>query len=392
MARVVAPDLVSLRKFVAPEFIFGVGAMGLFERYLVNLDVRRPFLVSDPGVHAAGWTQVVVEGIERQGLAYTLFEDVTPNPKDYEVAAGVERFRANRCDGIVVVGGGSPIDCAKGIGILASNGGEITDYEGVDTISSPIPPLLCIPTTAGSSADVSQFAIITHTVQQRKLAIVSKAVVPDASLVDPQTTLTMDHDLTAATGLDALSHALESLASNASSSITDVHALRAIQLIAATLPQVLERPDDLELRTRQMAASLHAGLAFSNASLGIVHAMAHALGGLHGMAHGFCNALLLNACIRFNFRAAAEKYRRALSVLDLPISGDDAADCATLTERLGRIGPRRWDINPLHGPVFDEATVKALAERAAADVCLLTNPRQASVSDIVGLYREVLPR
>jgi alcohol dehydrogenase class IV len=391
MLRVFEPDLVSLRKFVAPEFIFGVGAMGLFDRFLANLGVRRPLLVSDPGVHAAGWTQVVAEGIKKQGLSYTLFEGVTPNPKDHEVAAGVECFRANRCDGIVVVGGGSAIDCAKGIGILASNGGEIGDYEGVDTIASPIPPLLCIPTTAGSSADVSQFAIITHTSQRRKFAIVSKAVVPDVSLIDPQTTLTMDHDLTAATGVDALSHALESLASNASSSITDVHALRAIELIAGTLPALIERPDDLELRTRQMAASLHAGLSFSNASLGIVHAMAHAMGGLYGMAHGFCNSALLNTCVRFNFPSAAGKYRKALAALNVPVSGDDAADCATLTERLGKLVPERWDHNSLAGPVFDAATVQALAERAAADVCLLTNPRQASVAEIAGLYREVLP-
>lgn len=392
MFRVLEPDLGSLRKFVAPEFIFGVGAMGLFERFLSNLGVRRPLLVSDPGVHAAGWTQVVVARLEKQGLAYTLFEDVTSNPKDHEVAAGVGRFGANRCDGIVAVGGGSPMDCAKGIGILASNGGEIGDYEGVDSIPSPIPPLVCIPTTAGSSADVSQFAIITHTGQRRKFAIVSKAVVPDASLIDPQTTLTMDHDLTAATGVDALSHALESLASNASSSITDVHALRAIELIADTLPALLKHPNDLELRTRQMAASLHAGLAFSNASLGIVHAMAHALGGLYDMAHGFCNSALLNTCVRFNFPAAADKYRKALAVLNVQASGDDAADCATLTERLGTLVPQHWDSNSLAGPVFDDATVKALAERAAADVCLLANPRQASVADIVGLYREVLPR
>ena len=390
MRHYMEPDLARLRKFVAPEFIFGVGSMGLVDKFLFNLGVKNPMLVTDPGVKAAGWVDPVIRAIEKLHLSYVLFEGLTPNPKDHEVAAGYDSFRANKCDGLVAVGGGSPIDCAKGIGILAGNGGNIRDFEGVDTISSPTPPLLCIPTTAGTSADVSQFAIITHADAQRKFAIVSKAVVPDVSLIDPQTTLTMSPDLTADTGMDALCHAFEALASNASSGITDVHAIEAIRLMADCLPGVMEHPDNLEQRTLQMAASLHAGLAFSNASLGIVHAMAHALGGVCDFAHGACNSLLLSAAVEFNFEFAADKYRKAFPALKLVPSGDAATDRDALVRRIAGL---RASLRPSGGEgsfAVDERVIPLLAGRAINDVCMLTNPRLASVDDVAGLYRRVL--
>ena len=208
-------DGFELRKFVAPEFIFGVGARNLAGRYAKNLGGRKVLVVSDPGVVAAGWTRDITESLELAGLPYALYNEVSPNPKVDEVMAGVDVYREERCNAIVAVGGGSPIDCAKGIGIVSSNQKHILLFEGVDMVTAPMPPLICIPTTGGTSADVSQFAIISNPLDKVKFAIISKSVVPDLALIDPLTLTTMDPYLTACTGLDALVHAIEAYVSTA---------------------------------------------------------------------------------------------------------------------------------------------------------------------------------
>jgi len=214
----------TLRKFVAPEFVFGSGSRKLVGRYATNLGAKRVLLVTDPGVIAAGWAGDVADVLIESGIAYSLFSAVTPNPKAEEVMAGVRHYEANECDIIVSVGGGSVTDCAKGIGIASANKSHILDFEGVDNVPLPPPPLICVPTTAGTSADVSQFAIITDTAERVKIAIISKAVVPDVSLVDPDTCFTMDPYLTACTGLDALVHAIEAFVSQANGPMSDLHA------------------------------------------------------------------------------------------------------------------------------------------------------------------------
>ena len=227
--------VTELRKFVAPEFIFGVGARLQAGLYAKNLGATTVLVVSDPGVIAAGWTAEVIQCLHSEGLQAVLFSDVTPNPKDFEIMHGVDRYLEADCDAIVAIGGGSPIDCAKGIAVVVANGGHILDYVGVDTVSEPGPPLICIPTTAGTAADVSQFAIIVDTENRNKIAIITKAIVPDLSLIDPATTTTMDPFLSACTGVDALTHAIEAAVSNAHSPITDLHALKAIELIKENL-------------------------------------------------------------------------------------------------------------------------------------------------------------
>ncbi len=380
-----------LRKFVAPEFVFGIGARELAVQYATNLGMRKILVVSDPGVVKAGWTEDVTRGLDGAGIPYTRFNDVTPNPKDCEVMAGAEIYRNEQCNGIIVVGGGSPMDCAKGIGIVSSNGGHILDYEGVDEVPQPCPPLICIPTTAGTSADVSQFCIINDTELMIKIAIVSKAVVPDVSLIDPQTTSTMDRHLTAATGLDALSHAAEAVASNANSPITDVHALAAAKLISMHLLRAIEHPDHMEYRNGMMLASCQAGLAFSNASLGAIHAMAHGLGGLKDLPHGECNAILLPHVMEFNFEAAREPYEKLGEAMGVVFGGSDAEvrknaviqkvvelkRAAGVEMTLGQLG-----LTPQEIP--------NLARNALKDSCMVTNPRIASQGDIEEIFEHAL--
>ena len=385
------PDILEMRKFVAPEFVFGAGALDLAGQYAANLGTGRILLVSDEGVARAGWTNRVAESLERAGLPHVLFTDVTPNPRTREVMAGAELYRETGCDSIVAVGGGSPMDCAKGIGIVATGGGHILDYEGADKVEVPIPPLICLPTTSGSAADVSQFAIISNREESVKIAIVSKAMVPDVSLIDPLATVTMDPYLTACTGLDALTHAVEAYVSTANSPITDLHALEAIRLVSENLVRAVDNPEDEQARAKMALASLEAGLAFSNAILGAVHAMAHSLGGFLDLPHGECNAILLEHVVEYNFSAAPDRYRDVAGALGVPVR--DLADEDILPALMARLKELRGQcgVNRTLGDLgVDSKNMEALAEKACADVCLVTNPRPAEKSEVFAIYEKAL--
>ena len=375
---------LELRKFVAPEFVYGSGALTLIGRYARNFGARRALLVTDPGVAGTGWVDKALASLRAENISQLVFQDVTANPTDGEVAAGVRFYRDNGCDIIVAVGGGSPMDCAKGIGVAYANGRDVLGFAGVDEVPMPGPPLICVPTTAGSSADVSQFAIINDVARRLKIAIISKTVVPDVALIDPQTTTTMPAELTAATGMDALVHAIEAYVSNASSAITDLHALAAIPLLAGNLVAAIENPLDIGYRNKMMQGSLLAGLAFSNASLGLVHAMAHGLGGLLGLPHGMCNALLLDHVVDFNYAFAAERYDRIASAMG-SAAGKDALlqAIATLRERAGI----RTRIGALG---VSRESLAQLSSNAHDDPCSVTNPRRASVQEIESIYEHAL--
>lgn len=376
-----------LRKFVAPEFIYGQGATALAGRYAANFGARRPLVVTDPGVIAAGLTRAVVERLEAEGLEYAIFSDVSQNPRDVQVLAGAQAYASHGCDLIIAVGGGSPMDCAKGIGIVATNQGQIVDYEGVDNVPVPGPPLICVPTTAGSSADVSQFAIINDSARRLKFAIVSKTMVPDVALIDPAMTLTMDPYLTACTGMDALVHAIEAVVSTASSPITDLHAFQAIRLVRNNLESAISSPDDAEARDHMMLASLEAGLAFSNASLGAVHAMAHSLGGLMDIPHGECNAILLAPVIAWNFEAAPDRYREIAACLGLDVAGKpDELVLRSLLDDIALLRERAGITAGLGDRGVSSAVIPQLARNAINDPCMVTNPRAPTTRDLEGIY------
>lgn len=380
-----------LRKFVVPEFVFGAGALNLVGRYAKNFGARKALVVTDPGVAKTVWLSHVLEVLNAEQIACVIFQDVTPNPKNHEVSAGVEFYRDNGCDIIIAVGGGSPMDCAKGIGIAFENDKDVLAFEGVDEVQRPGPPLICIPTTAGSSADISQFAIINDTIRKVKIAIISKTVVPDVSLIDPETTTTMPTELTAATGLDALVHAMEAYVSNASSPITDMNALAAIPLLVRNLVPSIEQPLDITYRNNMMMGSLLAGMAFSNASLGLVHAMSHSLGGLSGLSHGMCNAMLLDHVVDFNYASAPERYDRIGIAMGLELEGLSAEERkAALLQ--GLIGLRTAvGIDSTLGTLgITQADIHHLAVNAFNDPCLATNPCAATVQEIEGLYEKAL--
>ena len=380
---------MELRKYVFPELIFGQGALDLAGRYAKLFNARKVLLVSDEGVIEAGWVKRCLDSLEQAQIKTEVFAEVSPNPRASQVVKGVDRLKAFGADLILAVGGGSPMDCAKAISISYTNHRDIRELVGVDRVPMPGLPLICVPTTAGSSADVSQFAIISDQEQKTKLAIISKVLVPDLALVDPEPTTTMDPYLTACTGIDALVHAIEALCSTASSRITNLHALAAIETIGRHLESAVLEPHNLAARTEIMHASMQAGLAFSNASLGAVHAMAHALGGTFDLAHGECNALLLEHVLDFNWSFAPKACSQLAAALlpnglDKSNTKQQSLECihqlkskVGITRTLSDIGLKKLDI-PL------------LARKAMADPCMATNPRLPQTRDIETLYEEAL--
>lgn len=380
-----------MRKYVAPETVFGCGAATLAGRYARSLGAVRPLVVSDAGVEAAGWTARAIDSCRREGLEPLAFTGVSPNPRAAEVARGVEAFADGRCDAVIAVGGGSPMDAAKGIAVASANGQDVRFFEGVDRVVRPGPPIVCVASTAGTGSEVSRFAIINDESRRVKIAIVSPKVVPDAALVDPELLATVPPALAAATGMDALTHAIEAYLSTAASALTDLDALRAVRLVGENLARVVASPADHEAAGAMALASMLAGRAFSNAGLGVVHAMAHALGGLLDAPHGLCNALLLDVGIETN--APVSEGRLADLALEL------GAELGTIEAR-GAARVMADGVRALRESIGIKAGLAALgvsrgelprlASFAVRDACLATNPTPLDAGVIEGLYARAL--
>ena len=381
----------NLRKFVSPEIIFGVGARKSVGNFARTFGAHRVLIVSDPGVQAAGWVADVEASLQEVGIDYRLYTGVSPNPRCEEVMRGAEIYQQEGCNVIVAIGGGSPMDCAKGIGIISANKGHILQFEGVDRIQTPIPPLIFIPTTAGTSADVSQFAIISDQESRNKISIISKAVVPDVSLIDPETTITMDPFLTACTGVDALVHAIEAYVSTASGPMTDMHALQAIRLVSNNLIPLVANPTDLALREQVMLGSMQAGLAFSNAILGAVHAMSHSLGGYLDLPHGLCNAILLEHVIDFNYASAEDKFKVVADTIGIDTRGMDRnAIKQRLLQQVQGLKQQVGLTQRLRESGVSSSDIPELSKKALRDPCILTNPRKSNKRDVEVVYEEAL--
>ncbi len=385
--------MTSINKFIAPEFIYGVGSRLQAPAYCRTLHMKRILVVSDPGVKDAGWTDETVNLLRQNGFFISLFTGVSENPRKTEVARGAEQYTADKCDGIVAVGGGSVLDCAKGIGVVVCHDRPVEEFKGIDKLTEFLPPLVCIPTTAGSSADVSRFAIINNDDLKVKFAVISSGLVPSIALIDPLTLTTMHADLSTATGMDALSHAFEAYVSTGAFFMTDGMALESVDLIARNLYMTIKNPKDIYARSGMMRASLLAGLAFSNASLGAVHALAHAVGGVSDLPHGLCNAVLLKEVVRANFSSARDGYSRLGSVLRAglglpPVNRDNAVD--GIVEAVELLGEKCGLDLTFKSHHFSSETIHEMAVHASEDACLLTNPRPLTVSDLEDIIKRVV--
>nr|WP_296765944.1 iron-containing alcohol dehydrogenase [Rhodococcus sp. (in: high G+C Gram-positive bacteria)] len=378
-------------KFHAPEIVFGQDSLGEVAHAAMRLGARRPMVVSDAGLIETGWVSKLTALLEEQDLVPTLWSGLTPNPKDVEIEAGHEIYQESGCDVLVAIGGGSVMDAAKGIAVLAGNGGSILDYEGVDRATRPIPPLVMVPTTSGTGADVSQFCIVTDTARSTKITILGRALVPDITVIDPRLLTTMPEWLNAATGLDALTHGIEAFVSLGHNQLTDHHALRAVTMVTSHLARTMDVPEDMLARTSMAQASLEAGLAFTNAILGATHAMSHQVGGLLDLPHGVINGVLLPHVIRFNAAADPLPYVAVATSLGLDegrASAEEAsmavAECVEQLAR--RVGVPRG----LREIGVSDADIDVLATNALRDACMSTNPRQATHAEMAALFRTAM--
>jgi 1,3-propanediol dehydrogenase len=380
-------------KYHAPELIFGHGSLTEASHCALRLGARRPFVVTDPGIIEAGWADAVVRSLHDVGLRPRMWSALTPNPKDHEIDAGYDSYGEFGGDVILAVGGGSCIDAAKGIAILSGNGGSILDYGGVDQADKPLPPLVMIPSTSGTGADVSQFCIVTDTARHRKVTILGRALVPEVSVTDPLLLTTMPDWLNVTTGLDALTHAIEAYVSLAHNFIADAHALSAVRLIAAHIERTLADPSDLDARIAMARASLEAGLAFTNAILGATHAMSHQVGGMLDAPHGVCNAVLLPHVIRFNAEADqdAERFAAVASAVGLPVAGMIVGEAAyLLADWIRDLADRLGVPRGLRALGVSEDDVPELAATTLEDACLSTNPRDVGLEEAQALFRAAL--
>jgi 1,3-propanediol dehydrogenase len=379
-----------LLKFEIPEIIFGGGSLSQVGQCAARLGGENVLVVTDPGIAAAGWLDAALARLRAEGLKVAVFDDVVTNPRDYQVVRGTDFYKRKHCDVIVALGGGSPMDVAKAIAVLAANPGELKDYVGCNLVRQPIPPLVCVPTTAGTGSDVSQFAVIADDRNKVKLTLLSRAIMADISLIDPELLQTKPAELIAATGMDALTHAIEAYVSSLAWPLTDPHAIHAIELVFRHLVAATQtkQPGALE---GMAIASLEAGIAFSNAILGAVHALAHPLGGLYDLHHGLVNAILLPVVVRRNIEHAAPKFAKIANAMGVETRGVPIEEAAmevprrieSLIEALGL--PQRLS---QVGVVADD--IVDLAKHAEADLCMLTNPHCYPAEEIESMYREAL--
>jgi alcohol dehydrogenase len=314
--------------FIPTVSLMGVGCSKETGPQAKALGATNVLIVTDAGLFKLGVADQIKKYITDAGLKAVIFPGAEPNPKDTNVHDGLKVYQDNKCDGIVTLGGGSSHDCGKGIGLVASNGGHIRDFEGVDKASKAMPPLLAINTTAGTASEMTRFAVITNTDTHVKMAIATWRCTPSVAINDPLLMVGMPPALTAATGMDALTHAVEAYVSVAATPITDACAIKAIELIANWLRPAVANGGNIEARDKMAYAEFLGGMTFNNAGLGYVHAMAHQLGGFYNLPHGVCNAILLPAVSDFNMIANPKRFGDVAVALGEDISGLSPVDAA----------------------------------------------------------------
>ena len=329
------------REFIVPgQIITGAGALDMAESALRQLG-KKAMIVTDQVMIELGNCAKVEAALKNQGIAYTIYSEITGEPTDTMIENGLKQYREEECDFLVALGGGSPIDSMKAIGSLVKNGGNISDYMG-KIIDVEMPPMAAIPTTAGTGSEATQFTIITDTKKDIKMLLKGKVLMPALAVSDPQFTMTAPPRITAATGLDALCHAVEAYTSNKSQTLSDTFALSAVKRIFRYLPRAFRDGKDEEARTEMAVAALEAGIAFNNASVTLIHGMSRPIGAMFHVAHGLSNAMLMKECLSFALSGAYDRFGelgRSIGAASAQDTDRDASEkflaaVAELTEEL----------------------------------------------------------
>ncbi len=380
------------REFIVPGQIFsGSGALKLAETEIAGLG-KKALIVTDQVMIDLGNCAKVEEMLNAQNIAYAVFAGITGEPKDIMIAEGLSVYKENQCDFLIALGGGSPIDSMKAIASLVENGGSIDDYMG-KVIDVPMPPMVAIPTTAGTGSEATQFTIITDTEKDIKMLLKGKVLMPDLAVIDPQFTMTAPPKITAATGLDALCHAVEAYTSRKAQAMSDTFALSAVKKIFTWLPKAFHDGKDEEARIQMSIAATEAGIAFNNASVTVIHGMSRPIGALFHIAHGLSNAMLIRVCLTFALSGAYDRFAdlgRAIGVADKTMEDTEAAErflqaIIALTKELETPTLKEYGV--------DEAEFMAVVPKMAADAMDSGSPqntrRDITQQQVEELYRKL---
>ncbi len=379
----VSGSLVSGRFWTPTEVVFGPGVAASLVDHVSRIGARRIWLVTDPGVRAAGIVDRVAGPLATlSGVQVSTWDEVHPNPRDLECEAGATAAREAGCDLVVAVGGGSPLDAAKAMAALVTNGGTVTDWAAPRTLARPALPLVAVPTTAGTGSEVTRSAVITDTARRIKVTVKDPSMAPRVALVDPELTWSLPAHVTAATGMDVLTHAVEAYTCRRANPISDSLALHAIRLVSRSLAAVVRDGTDREARATMMLASTMAGMAFANADVAGVHCLAEALGGRYDTPHGVANAMFLPHFVGYHLSATPERHAEVAAAMGVDARNRDAWEVAAsgATEIAGlarEVGiPRFADL-----PGIDPADFPALAAAAEANGSNPSNARPMVAAD-----------
>jgi alcohol dehydrogenase len=377
--------------FIPSVTLMGVGSANEIGAKSAELGAKKVMIVTDAGLNKMGVAAKIAENIKAAGVEVIIYDGAEPNPTDKNVHDGVKVYVDNKCDFIVSLGGGSSHDCAKGIGLVTAGGGHIRDYEGVNKSKVPLTPLIAINTTAGTASEMTRFCIITNTDTHVKMAIVDWRVTPLVAIDDPVLMLGKPPALTAATGMDALTHAVEAYVSTIATPITDACAEKAIRLIADWLRPAVALGSNIQARDMMCYAQYLAGMAFNNASLGYVHSMAHQLGGFYNLPHGVCNAILLPAVCDFNMIACPDRFAEIAAFMGVETTGMSVTEAAAAgIESIRELSASIGIPAGLKDLKVKEEDFKVMAENAKKDACQLTNPRTATLDQVIDIFKAAM--
>jgi alcohol dehydrogenase class IV len=377
--------------FRAPLVTYGPGCAQAIGEHASRLG-KKALLVTDVRLEELGILDSIKDSLSGAGVAFSVYNGVTQEPVLDFVHQGLDMFRYEGCDMLISVGGGSCIDTAKGISILATNKGDLPDVEGINKVDSPGAPHLAVPTTAGTGSEATATTIVTDTKRNVKMLIISPHIIPRVAVVDPLLTIEMPQSITASTGLDALTHAIEAYVSVKANPIADALALHAIELIYDNLPMAWADGHNIEARTNMMVAALEAGLAFSNSSVALVHGMARPLGAYFHIPHGLANAALLATVVKFSLIGNPKRYAEIARAMGQDTGGMDPLEAAGLCAKAVKRLVGALKIPPLSGLGVEKERFEEVVEKMASDALAsgspVNNPRKATQEEIVQLYRE----
>ena len=383
-----------VNRFILNEVsYFGPGARKELPGVVKRLGYKKALVVTDKGLMKFGVAKMVLDVMDEAGIAYEIFDDVKPNPTVSNVKAGIEACKNAAADFIVAIGGGSSMDTAKGIGIVVNNPefSDIVSLEGVADTKKKSLPIIALPTTAGTAAETTINYVIIDESRQAKMVCVDPNDIPAVAIIDAELMYSLPKSLTAATGMDAMTHAIEGLITKAAWEMSDMFELKAIEMIYKYLPIAVNDPTNPEGRNGMAVAQYIAGMAFSNVGLGVEHGMAHPLSALFDVPHGVACAMLLPTVMRFNVPAALDKYTdiaKAVGVWRDGMTKEEAADaaCKAIEDLSALVGTNKH----LTDLGIKESDIPALAQQAIQDVCTPGNPREVTMEDILDLYHKIL--